>query len=87
MQLWRIIKVTHANDETVDKFADRNRIGKLVSNTLPLKVGMPLRLVYVGGEKEGGIIQHSSVVRVEKDENGTKLYTANTMVLLEEVRG
>ena len=83
---WVITKITDAHDETVNKLVDRNRIGKVVRNVYDLEADWPLHLAYFGGEKDGGVIQHSRIERVEEVENGMKVYTANTMVQLVAAR-
>lgn len=80
---WVIESITDANDETKELFVERNRVGQVVKPVYGLDVGYPLHLVYVQGEKSGGYLQHSMIVKVERLENSViKVYTRNTMYRL-----
>lgn len=85
--LWVIRAVTDARNIELPKFVERSRVGCVVRSLFPLEESWRFQLQYVGGFKDGGVIQHSYIERIERldGDRHLRIFTQNTMVELESL--
>jgi hypothetical protein len=73
--LWEIAGMDDAITG-LPKYTDRYRVGKQVIVLRPIRVRLPLDLLYVGGDKDGKVIQLSYIQKIFSDDQKVVITTS-----------